>query len=83
MPGVSFAADILPLVDKTTDVPHMAARGVMLADYSYMSVPANAQDVLDHLDGTTGPLMPPRPAGPWPASRIALFKAWIAGGYLP
>ena len=26
MPGVSFAADILPLFDKTTDVPHMTAQ---------------------------------------------------------
>jgi hypothetical protein len=83
MPTVSFATDILPLWDKNTDIPHMAARGVMLADYAYMSVPANAQDILDHLDGTTGPLMPPRPVGPWPASQIALFKSWMDGGYLP
>jgi hypothetical protein len=83
MPGVSFAKDIVPLFDPTTDVPHMARRGVMLADYTYMSVPANAQDVLDHLDGTLGPIMPPKPAPPWSAANIALFKSWIAGGYQP
>jgi hypothetical protein len=83
MTAVSFAADIVPLFSTTTDIPHMAHRGVMLADYSYMSVPANAQDVLDHLDGTKAPLMPPRPAQPWSPADIALFKAWMAGGYRP
>jgi len=81
MPSVSFSADILPLFSTTTDIPHMAQRGVMLADYAYMSVPVNAQDVLDHLDGTKTPLMPP--GAPWPSANIALFKAWIDGGYLP
>jgi hypothetical protein len=83
MPSVSFANDILPLFDKTTDIPHMARAGVMLADYVYMSVPANAQAVLDRLEGTTGPIMPPKPAQPWAPANIVLFKAWIAGGYQP
>jgi hypothetical protein len=83
MATVSFAADILPLFNKTTDIPHMARRGVMLADYSYMSVPANAQDVLDHLDGTSAPIMPPSPAQPWTPASIDLFKAWMAGGFQP
>ena len=83
MPIVSFANDILPLFDQTTDIPHMAKGHVMLADYAYMSVPANAQDVLDHLDGTKGPIMPPPPAQPWSAAKIALFKAWMAGGFQP
>ena len=61
----------------------MAQRGFLLADYTYMSVPAHAQNVLDHLTGTKRPLMPPRPAEPWSADNIALFKAWIAGGYQP
>ena len=43
MSAVSFANDILPLFSKTTDIPHMADFGVMLAEYSYMSVPANAR----------------------------------------
>jgi hypothetical protein len=79
MATVSFAADILPLFDKTTDIPHMAKRNVMLADYNYMSIPANAQDVLDHLDGTARPVMPP--GKPWTPANIALFKAWMAGGF--
>lgn len=83
MPAVSFATDILPLFSTTTDIPHMAQRGFMLADYTYMSVPTHAQNVLDHLTGTKRPLMPPRPEEPWSADNIALFKAWIAGGYQP
>jgi len=81
--AVSFAADIVPLFDPTTDVPHMAARGVKLTNYAYMSVPANAQDVLDHLDGTSRPRMPPAPAAAWSTANIALFKQWITDGYQP
>lgn len=81
--AVSFANDILPLFSTTTDIPHMASRGVMLADYTYMSVPANAQDVLNHLNGTKAPRMPPPPEQPWSPANIALFQSWIAGGYQP
>jgi hypothetical protein len=80
---ISFAADILPLFSQTTDIPHMARAGVMLAEYNYMSVPANAQLILDRMDGTTLPIMPPPPAQPWSKDKIALFKAWMAGGYQP
>lgn len=83
MAVISFAADILPLFSASTDIPHMAQMGVMLAEYSYMSVPANAQKVLDRLNGTTHPIMPPPPAKPWTEANIALFQAWIAGGYQP
>jgi hypothetical protein len=83
MNTISFSADILPLFSKTTDIPHMANRGVMLADYAYMSVPANAQRVLARLDGTTPPIMPPKPAQPWTPANIALFRAWMDGGYQP
>jgi hypothetical protein len=83
MATVSFANDILPLFSATTDIPHMAEYGVMLGEYSYMSVPANAQNVLGHLNGSTPPIMPPKPAAPWSASNIALFQAWMSGGYQP
>ncbi len=80
MATVSFATNILPLFT-TTDIAHMAGMNVMLAEYSYMSVPANAQNVLDHLNGTTPPAMPP--GAPWPQNQIDLFQAWINGGYQP
>jgi hypothetical protein len=83
MATVSFATDILPLFNKTTDIPHMANRGVMLADYAYMSIPANAQKVLSHLDGSVPPIMPPKPAAPWTESNIALYRAWMTGGFQP
>jgi len=78
----SFAADILPLFT-AIDIAHMARGHVMLAEYAYMSKPANAQAVLDRLNGTGGAIMPPKPAEPWSPANIALFKAWIAGGYQP
>jgi hypothetical protein len=81
-PAVSFAKQILPLFTQT-DIDHMSGFGVMLADYSYMSQPANAAGVLGHLNGSTPPIMPPPPEGPWPAANIALFQAWISGGYQP
>jgi hypothetical protein len=81
--AVSFATDIVPLFDPKTDIPHMAQRGVMLSDYKYMSVPANAQNVLNYVDGTKAPRMPPAPAQPWSQANIALFKAWVADGYQP
>lgn len=83
MTAVSFAAQILPLFSKTTDIPHMARAGVMLADYTYMSDPTNAQNVLDYVDGTKTPRMPPPPAPAWSAANIALFKDWMTGGYQP
>jgi hypothetical protein len=82
MAGVSFAKQILPLFTQT-DIAHMANLGCMLSQYSYMSQPANAQRVLNHLNGTETPVMPPPPEGPWPAANITLFQQWIAGGYQP
>ena len=82
MAAPSFATDILPLFT-TIDIAHMAHGHVMLAEYDYMSKPANAQAVLDRLNGVGGAIMPPKPASPWSQADIALFKAWMAGGYLP
>jgi hypothetical protein len=82
MATVSFASQILPLFTPT-DINHMARAGCMLAEYSYMSQPANAQNVLNRLNGTTKPVMPPPPAAPWTAANIQLFQDWMAGGYQP
>jgi hypothetical protein len=82
MPAPSFAADILQLFT-AIDIAHMAHGGVMLAEYAYMSKPANAQAVLDRLNGVGGAIMPPKPAEPWSPANIALFTAWVAGGYQP
>ena len=82
MATVSFASQILPLFTPT-DIKHMANFSCMLAEYSYMSQPANAQNVLNRLNGTTTPVMPPPPAAPWTAVNIQLFQAWMAGGYQP
>lgn len=82
MPVVSFATQILPLFT-SPDIEHMSTYGVMLAEYSYMSQPANALSVLNRLNGTARPIMPPPPAEPRSAASIALFQAWMAGGYQP
>jgi hypothetical protein len=77
--SVSFAKDIAPLFTPG-DVTCMGRHGVLLKDFAYMSVPANAANVLAHLDGSRPPLMPP---GGWPAANIKAFKSWIADGYKP
>ena len=82
MATVSFTSQILPLFTPT-DIKHMARYGCLLAEYSYMSQPANAQTVLSRLNGTTKPVMPPPPAAPWTAPNIQLFQDWMAGGYQP
>jgi hypothetical protein len=79
MATVSFANDISPLFTQQ-DVSCMARFGVNLTDYAYMSQPANAQNVLNRLNGTTKPQMPM--GGPyWSSANITLFEEWMQGGY--
>jgi hypothetical protein len=86
----SFAGDIVPLFSQQ-DLACMAGKGVMLSSYQYMSDPsgdgtfpdhANAGHILARLEGREVPQMPLR-APPWPAARIATFRSWIVGGFLP
>lgn len=81
-PAPSFANDIVPLFTQT-DVDHMKDQGVSLDDYAYMSNPSNAQSVYQQVSSGS---MPPKwggGEGPWPAANVALFKAWMDGGYQP
>jgi hypothetical protein len=72
---VSFEADILPLF-RPKDINCMSSKVVMLDSYDYMSQPDNAQDVYDHLTGTTPPRMPL--GGPfWTAEQLDLFQRWM------
>ena len=72
---VSFGNDILPLFNPG-DIACMAGMGVKLDDYTYMSQPANAQSVYDHLTGTAQPQMPL--GGPyWSADQLGLFQRWM------
>ncbi|MBV8540021.1 MAG: hypothetical protein JO063_12445 [Pseudonocardiales bacterium] len=77
----SFQRDILPLFTQT-DIDHMAQQGVTLNDYSYMSDPTHAAGV--HQQVSQG-LMPPPDSGEnrWSSDMVALFQAWIDGGYQP
>ena len=81
--AVGFAADIKPLFTPI-DIDHM----MWFCDLSkYDDVKTNAQAILNRLKAQGGPVMPPPPAkggdGPWSAEKIALFQAWIDGGYQP
>jgi hypothetical protein len=83
MPSVSFAADIKPLF-RAIDVSHMKRFGVALDDYTYMSIPNNAEKVLATVSQHNGepPSMPP--GGPyWTADQIASFVKWQKEGYQP
>jgi hypothetical protein len=80
---VSFERDIVPLF-RPMDIQCMRGRDtpVLLADYEYMSVPSNAQLVLDFLKGERAPRMPF--GGPyWNDDALQLFQDWINGGLQP
>ena len=83
MPKISFATDIKPLF-RAVDVSHMKRFSVLLDDYTYVSNPDHANDVLATLSPQNGepPSMPPD--GPyWTAEQLALFAQWQKDGYNP
>jgi hypothetical protein len=83
MPHVSFARDIKPLF-RAVDVSHMKRYKINLDDYTFMSDPDHANEVLRTLSPQDGdfPSMPP--GGPyWTADQLALFARWQNEGYQP
>jgi hypothetical protein len=77
----SFKNDILPLF-RQIDIDHMKPMGVFLDEYTYMSMPAQAQSVYSYLTGDSQPRMPL--GGPfWTAAQLALFNLWMTTGYGP
>ena len=83
MPQVSFAADIKPLF-RDVDVSHMKRFKVELDDYTFMSNPNNANQVLAAISPHDGepPTMPP--GGPyWTEAQLELFAQWQNDGYQP
>ena len=83
MPDVSFARDIKPLF-RAVDISHMNRYGVKLDDYTFMSNPDNANQVLGTLSPQNAqpPSMPP--GGPYgTAHQLALFAQWQKDGYQP
>jgi hypothetical protein len=80
---VSFASDIKPLF-RPVDVSHMKKFKIDLDDYTFMSNPHNANQVLAALSPHDGepPSMPP--GGPyWSAAQLELFVQWQKDGYQP
>jgi hypothetical protein len=83
MSQVTFASDIR-LLFRAVDVSHMKRFNVELDNYSYMSNPNNANQVLAALSPHDGepPSMPP--GGPyWTPSQLELFVQWQKDGYQP
>lgn len=77
----SFERDIRPLF-RPIDLKHMSGMGVLLDDYAYMSDAQNAKTVLEYLNGTQQPQMPPD--GPfWSEEQLNLFSQWLAQGCPP
>lgn len=72
--ALSFATDILPLF-RAGDIACMKNAGVELDDPAWMCVAANARSVYDAVAGGSMP-----PDEPWPAERVARFKAWMDAG---
>jgi hypothetical protein len=75
--ALSFATDIRALF-RDGDIECMSAAGVRLNDFDWMSVPANAQEVLHAVSSGSMP-----PDEPWPKERVALLLQWINAGYPP
>jgi hypothetical protein len=73
--AVSFAANIRPLF-RDGDVECMKPAGVHLDDAAWMSVPTNAQNVLNAVSSEAMP-----PDAPWPKEQVALLQQWIDAGY--
>jgi hypothetical protein len=83
MPQVSFAGDVRPLFS-AVDISHMKSYDIMLDDYTFMSNPDHANQVLEALSphDSEPPSMPP--GGPyWTADKLALFVQWQKDGYQP
>jgi hypothetical protein len=79
--AVSFERDIKPLF-RQIDIDHMSGMDVMLDDYQYMSDEHNARAVLEFLDGTRQPQMPP--GGPfWSNDQLGVLRRWIEQGRKP
>lgn len=79
--AVSFERDIKPLF-RQIDIDHMSGMDVMLDDYQYMSDEQNARAVLEFLDGTRQPQMPP--GGPfWSNDQLGILRRWIEQGRKP
>lgn len=74
-----FEHDVLPLF-RPIDIEHMAPGGVLLDQYSYMSVPANAERVYGSIAAKR---MPPEPDAAWSEESLRVLRAWIDSGLLP
>ena len=76
MPQVSFATDIKPLF-RAVDVSQMKRFNVELNNYTFMSNPNNATQVLAALSPHDGepPSMPPGEPY-WTEAQLALFVQW-------
>lgn len=73
--AMSFATDIRPLF-REGDIQCMSAANVHLDDFSWMSVPANAQHVMHAVSSGKMP-----PDSPWPKDRVAMLQQWIDAGF--
>jgi hypothetical protein len=78
--AISYASDIRPLFTQS-DIENMA----FFCDLAnYEDVKTYAEDILDRLKGTSGPVMPPESSGgPWPIDNINKFAKWITDGCQP
>jgi hypothetical protein len=76
---VSFKKDILPMYT-ATDIAHMK----FFCDLSKKADnQKHAQAILKRLKGQGGRVMPPPPLKAWTKEQIALYQAWIDGGFQP
>lgn len=76
---VRFELHILPMM-RLIDRDHMIEVGLDL--FSYDTVKARAQRILDRLRDRSDSMPPLNYGGPWPEEWIALFQRWKDEGFL-
>ena len=74
--ALSFASDIRKLFRDTPDIDSMKDVGIDLS--SYDDVKKNAQLIYQVVEDGSMPC-----DGPWPMSKVEMFKQWIDEGMAP
>ncbi len=79
LPSPGFANDIKPLFTQL-DRDHMMK---MFDLWKYDDVKGSAASIYETLKNQSMPPKGSEPQAPWPVEHVALFKAWMDGGFAP
>ena len=84
--AITFTTDVRPLF-RAKDITCMTPGGVRLDDPAWMCDHAGDATYPDHANANrvfaalSAGKMPPD--GAWPAERLAIYRDWMTGGFIP